>query len=180
MKRLLGSLCLTACVFALLASASAQEQLNFADLPLISSPQPMPNGYGQLSWGNFFYVNPFGWATAGPGYKLGSSRQDVAFIGGEFCRLGGNTCFGTITVNNPISFVPISADVAGGYGPAAVTATAYTNGKFVGQANYFVGTQMQKLLFPASWGAVTEVDLQVTGATGDLVIYDLSLYTLGG
>jgi len=180
MKRLLASLCLTICVFALLTSASAQQELNFANLPLISSPQLMPNGYGELSWGNFFYVNPYSWANAGPGYKLGASRQDVAFIGGLFCRLDGNACFGTLTVNNPLRFVLVSADVAGGYGPAAVTATAYTNGKFVGQANYFVGTQMQKLLFPPSWGAVTEVDFQVTGATGDLVIYDLSLYTLGG
>jgi len=178
MKRLLGSLCLTICVFALLTSAGAQQVLNFADLPLISSPQPMPNGYGRLNWGNFFYVNPYGWSGAGPGYKLGSSRQDVAFIGGEFCRLSGNTCFGTLT--DSLGFVLVSADVAGGYGPAAVTATAYTNGKFVGQVNFFVGTQMQKLLFPSSWDGVTEVDFQVTGATGDLVIYNLSLYTLGG
>jgi hypothetical protein len=178
MKRLLGSLCLTVCAFALLTSADAQQLVNFADLPLINSPQPMPNGYGRLSWGNFFYVNPYGWSDAGPGFKLSSARQDIAFIGGEFCRLGGNACFGTLT--DSLGFELVSAEVAGGYGPAAVTATAYTNGKFVGQANFFVGTQMQKLLFPSSWGAITEVDFQVTGATDDLVIYELSLYTFGG
>ena len=178
MKRLLLGFCLGICVFALMASAGAQEQLNFANLPLVSSPMPMPNGYGQLSWGNFFYVNPFGWSGAGAGYKLGGTGQDVAFIGGLFCNLNGKSCFGTLTDSR--GFVLVSAEVAGGYGPAAVTAIAYSNGTYVGQANYFVGTQMQKLLFPSSWNVVTEVDFQVTGATGDLVFYDVNLYTLGG
>jgi hypothetical protein len=178
MKRFCGTLGLALCVFALVVSASAQQDLNFTNLPLVNSPSPMPNGYGQLSWGNFFYVNPFGWPEAGIGYKLGTQGKDVAFIGGLFCRISGNTCFGTLS--DPLGFVLVSANVAGGYGPAAVTATAYQNGKFIGTANYFVGTQMEALQFPSSWGAVTEVDFAVTGATGDLVIYDLKLYTLGG
>jgi hypothetical protein len=178
MKRFLGSSCLAICALALVATANAQQFVNFADLPLVNSPQLMPNGYHELSWGNFFYVNPYGWSGAGPGYKFGSTGEDVAFIGGMFCRLDGNTCFGTLT--DPLGFVLVSADVAGGYGPAAVTATAYKNGKYVGQANFFVGMLKQKYTFPASWGAVTEVDFAVTGQTGDLVIYDLSLYTLGG
>jgi len=178
MKRFFGSICLALCVLALAASASAQEDVNFAGLPLISTPSPMPSGYAELNWGNFFYVDPFSWSDAGPGYKLNSKAGDVAFIGGQFCRLSGNTCFGTLT--DPLGFAVVSANVAGGYGPAAVIATAYKNGKFVGSANYFVGTQMQTLHFPASWGVITELDLQVTGAVGDLVVYSISLYTLGG
>jgi len=178
MKRFLGSIGLALCVFALMASASAQQEVNFANLPLVSTPSPMPTGYGELSWGNFFYVNPFGWSGAGPGYKLDSKVEDVAFIGGQFCRLSGNTCFGTLS--DPLGFAVVSANVAAGYGPAAVIATAYNNGKFVGTANYFIGTEMQTLHFPSSWGVVTEVDLQVTGTTGDLVLYSMTLYTLGG
>lgn len=178
MQRVISISCLVLCVLALLTGASAQQNLNFANLPPISSPAPMPTGYGQLTWGNFFYVNPWIWAGAGPGYKLGSQGQDVAFVGGEFCRLSGNTCDATLV--DSLGFELIRADVAGGYGPAAVTATAFNSGKYVGSANYFVGTGMQTLQFPASWGIVTEVQLQVTGATGDLVVYSLDLYTLGG
>jgi hypothetical protein len=178
MKRFFGSIVLALCVFALVASASAQQEVTFASLPLVSTPAPMPNGYAEFSWGNFFYVNPFGWSGAGPGYKLDTKLEDVAFIGGQFCRLSGNTCFGTLT--NPLGFAVVSANVAGGYAPAAVIVNAYKNGKFIGTANYFVGMQIQTLQFPASWGAITELDFQVTGQTGDLVLYSINLYTLGG
>ncbi len=36
------TLVLLACLLALALGASAQENLNFADLPLVSSPAPMP------------------------------------------------------------------------------------------------------------------------------------------
>ena len=173
------TLVLLACLMALAIGATAQEQLNFANLPAINSPSPMPAGYGQLTWGNFFYVNPDGWSGAGPGYKLGLQNQDVAFIGGLNCRLaGGNSCFGTL--NDSLGFQLISANVAGGYGPAAITAIAYKNGAYVGTANFFVGTSMETLTFPSSWGVVTEVSIEVTGATNDLVVYSLNLYTVGG
>jgi hypothetical protein len=68
--------------------------------------------------------------------------------------------------------------VAGGYGPAAVTATAYNNGAYVGTTNFFVGTQMETVSFPSSWGVVTEISFQVTGQANDLVVYSLSLYTI--
>jgi len=168
---------LLACLLALATGAIAQEQLNFDNLPLLSSPSPMPNGYGNLNWGNFFYVNPYAWSGAGPGYMLGPQGEDVAFIGGEYCRLGGgNSCFGTLS--DAGGFQLVSAQVAGGFGPAAITATAYNNGTYVGSANFFVGTQMETLNFPSSWGVVTEVSIQVTGQTNDLVVYKLSLYTI--
>ena len=37
---------------------------------------------------------------------------------------------------------------------------------------------MQELTFLSSLGLVTEVSLQVTGATGDQVMYNLNLYTV--
>lgn len=178
MKRLFSTLALTVCLLALVAGASAQQSINFSNLPLVNSPSPMPSGYGQLDWGNFFYVNPYGWSGAGPGYRLGPQGHDVAFIGGLFCRLSGDTCFGTLSSTRGFSLV--SALVAGGYSPAAITVTAYNNGVYVGAQNYFVGMQMSNLKFPASWGIITQVTIQVTGQTGDLVLYSLSLYTLGG
>lgn len=179
MQRLISISCFVLCVLALLTGASAQQQLTFNSLPPVNSPSLMPNGYGQLDWGNFFYVDPWNWSGAGPGYKLGAPGEDVAFLGGAFCRISGdNTCFGTLADSR--GFELISADVSGGYGPAAVTATAYRNGIYLGSENYFVGTQMQTLNFPSYWGVVTEVQIAVTGATGDLVVYNLNLYTLGG
>jgi hypothetical protein len=60
------------CVLAMVATARAQQSLNFADLPLINMPSPMPNGCGHMDWGNdFYYVNPEGWLGAGRGFKLG-------------------------------------------------------------------------------------------------------------
>ena len=178
MKRLFSTIALTLCLLALVVGASAQQTLNFSTLPLVNSPTPVPNGFEQFDWGNFFYVNPYGWADAGPGYKLGPQGQDVAFIGGQFCRLSGDTCFGTIS--NARGFALISAKVAAGYSPAAVTVTAYNNGAYVGAQNYFVGSQMSTLKFPTSWGVITQITIQVTGQTGDLVLYSMSLFTLGG
>jgi hypothetical protein len=176
MKTLVATASLTLCLLGLAIGAAAQEQLNFSQLPLLDTPAPMPNGYGQLNWDNFFYVNPATWSGAGPGYKLGTQSGDVAFVGGRNCRLVGYTCFGTIS--NQAGFQLVSATVAGGYGPAQITVTAYNNGAFLGSAQYFMGTQQQTLSFPQSWGIATQVMFQVTGQPGSLVIYNLSAYTL--
>jgi len=176
MKSLLSTACLILCLLAAVVGASAQAQLNFSQLPLVSTPAPMPNGYGQLSWGNFFYVDPYEWSDAGSGFKLGAQGQDVAFVGGEFCRLSGNTCYGTLS--DSAGFELVSAQVAGGYGPGAVTALAYNNGTYVGSKTFFVGMHMETVNFPPSWGLITEVSLQVNGPPGELVVYSLSLYTV--
>jgi hypothetical protein len=173
MKKTLATL---ACLMALAIGATAQQQLNFSNLPLVSSPSMMPNGYGGLSWGNFFFVNPYSWSGAGPGYELGAQGEDVAFVGGLFCRLQSNSCTGILS--NTSGFELLSAQVAGGYGPASVTATAYNNGTSLGSMNFFVGTAMQTVNFPSSWGIATEVQFQVTGQTDDLVVYNVSLYTI--
>jgi hypothetical protein len=174
------TLVLMACILALVIGASAQENLNFADLPLVSTPAPMPNGYGGLNWSNISYVDPSLWSGAGPGYKDGPVGQDVAFVGGKVCRLLQEYCFGTISSSGArTSFQAISATVAGGFGPTNITVTAYNNGNYVGSAFYMLSTQMQILNFPSSWGSITQLVFQTSGG-GDLVIYDVSAYLLGG
>ena len=174
------TLVLLACILTVALSAAAQENLNFANLPLVNSPALMPNGYGQLNWTNIFYVDPYEWSGAGPGYKLGPVGKDVTFVGGKVCRLYQEACFGTITsMGGPTSFQVVSATVAGGFGLTNLTVTAYNNGAYVGSSAYLLNTQMQVLDFPSSWGSITQLVFQIPGG-GDLVVYDLNAYILGG
>ncbi len=174
------TLVLLTCILALTIGASAQENLNFANLPLVGTPAPMPSGYGQLNWTNIFYVDPNEWSGAGPGYRRGPVGQDVAFVGGKVCRLLQEYCFGTISsLGGPTSFQAVSAVVAGGFGPTQITVTAYNNGSYVGSSAYLLSTQMATLNFPSSWGSITQLVFQTSGG-GDLVIYDVSAYLLGG
>jgi hypothetical protein len=174
------TLVLLACLLALALGASAQENLNFANLPLVNSPAPMPNGYGGLNWANIFFVDPYLWSGSGPGYKDGPVGEDVAFVGGKVCRLLQEACYGTISsAGGPTSFQAVSATVAGGFGTTYITVTAYNNGKYVGSGFYMLGTQMQTLNFPSSWGSITQLVFQTPNG-GDLVLYDLQVYLLGG
>jgi hypothetical protein len=167
---------LLAFILALALGATAQEDLNFADLPLVSSPTPLPNGYGQFNWNNIFYVDPYHWSSSGSGYRDGPGGQDVAFIGGKICRVLQEACYGTITASSVhIVFSPVSATFAGGFGPTYVTATAYNNGTYVGSMSFPLNTGMRTLNFPSSWGFITQLTLQ-TDAGGDLVLYDLKAY----
>lgn len=150
MKPAFATVCTLICLLALTVGASAQATLNFADLPLMNTPSPMPSGYGQIDWGNFYYVDPFSWSGAGPGERLGPQGQDIAFLGSRTCRLVQYACFGTIT--DPRGFQLVSATIAGSQGPTAVTATAYNNGNFVGTTNLFITSQMRTVVFPANWG----------------------------
>lgn len=174
------TLVLLACIVALALGASAQENLNFANLPLVSTPAPMPSGYGQLNWSNILYVDPSEWSGAGPGYKDGPVGEDVAFVGGKVCRLLQEYCFGTISsLGASTSFQAVSATVAGGFGPTQITVTAYNNGNYVGSSAYLLGTQMQILNFPSKWGSITQLVFQTSGG-GDLVIYDVRAFLAGG
>jgi len=174
------TLILLACMLALALGATAQEQLSFANLPQVSTPTLLPNGYGGLNWSNVFYVDPSEWSGAGSGYKDGPVGQDVAFVGGKVCRLLQEYCYGTISSNGgPTSFQAVSAVVAGGFGPTYITVTAYKNGTYVASAFYSLNTSMQTLSFPASWGSITQLVFQTSGG-GDLVFYNLSVYLLGG
>jgi hypothetical protein len=170
------TLVVLAFALALALAATAQEDLNFAELPLVSSPTPMPNGYGQFNWNNIFYVDPYHWSGAGSGYRDGPIGRDVAFIGGRICRAVQEACYGTITSDNPhLVFEPVSATMAGGFGPTYVTATAYNSGNYVGSMSFPLGTGMRTLHFPVSWGFITQLTLQ-TDMGGDLVLYDLQAY----
>jgi len=191
MKSLFSTACLILCLLSLVAGATAQNQINFASLPLVGSPMPVPNGYAGFNWTNILYVDPAEWQSAGPGYKLSSSpNQDVAFVGGVTCLIPqrGENCWGSISINansgsggihNPLSFQLVSATVAGGFGPTTITVVAYNNGNYVGSAFYDLSGQLQTINFPASWGGLTEVTFQ-TAAMGDLVIYNLQAYWLLG
>lgn len=178
MKRLTLTTCLFLCILAAAFNLSAQQQINFSQLPFVSAPSPMPSGYGRLNWANFFYVNPYAWTEAGPGYRLQPQTTDVVFVGGEFCQLSGYACSGSI--NSSTGFVLLTAQVAGGYGTTQVTVTAYNKGTFLGTAQYLVSPQVQNMNFPPTWGAATEVMFQVTGQPGSLVFYNLTAYYLGG
>ena len=171
---------LFACVVALALAAAAQEDMNFADMPLVSLPSLMPNGYGGMNWNNIFYIDPHQWSGSGPGYMHGPVGRDVVFIGGKICRLMQEACYGTISSpGGPMGFQPVSVVVAGGFGATYIFVTAYNNGSYVGQMAFPLGTEMRTLKFPASWGSITQLVFMTTGG-GDLVIYDMQLYKLGG
>ena len=180
MKNLIATASLTLCVLALAVSASAQQQINFADLPLVASPAPVPLGYASLNWGNFWYVDPSEYAGAGPGYNNLLTHRDVALIGGQFCAPLGPGCFGTITSQGSrTAFHAISVIVAAGYQANQVTIRAYNNGSFVGYCTFNLGTAPQLVRFPETWGAITELQIE-TDQAGGLVLLDLSAYTIGG
>jgi hypothetical protein len=169
------TLVLLACLLALALAATAQQQINFADLPLVGTPAPIPAGYGRLNWGNFWYVNPSQYPGAGPGYQNLFTHRDIAFIGGQFCGPVKPGCYGVIT--SPGAFVAVSALVAGGYKGNLITVLAYNNGSFVGSARYNLSTRPQVMNFPQAWGFITEMQIQ-TDEPGDLVLFDLSLYPI--
>jgi hypothetical protein len=174
------TLVLLVSLLALAIGATAQQQINFSDLPLVASPSPMPLGYGSLNWSNFWYVDPSEYAGAGPGYNNLLTRRDVAFIGGQHCAPVGPACFGTITSQGSrTAFQAISAIMAAGYQGNRVTVLAYNNGSFVGSFSFSLGTVAQAISFPATWGAITEMQIQ-TDEAGDLVLLDLNVYNLGG
>ncbi|HUK43388.1 MAG TPA: hypothetical protein VLW48_02985 [Candidatus Bathyarchaeia archaeon] len=174
------TLVLLATLLALAIGATAQQQITFSDLPLVGSPTPMPSGYSSLNWSNFWYVDPGEYAGAGPGYNNLFTHRDVAFIGGQHCAPLGPACFGTITsLGSRTAFQVVSAVMAAGYRANQITVSAYNNGSFVGSFSFNLGTVPQAVSFPASWGAITEMQIQ-TDEAGDLVLLDLNAYTLGG
>jgi len=184
------TLALLACVLALALGVSAQQQISFANLPLVSTPTLLPSGYSQLNWSNFFYVDPLEWSGAGPGYKYGPDHGDVAFIGEQYClydplMIGRVTlplaCFGTISsAGGPTGFQPVSATAVGGFGPTSVTVTAYNNGKYVGSSVYNLTTAPQNISFPASWGTITEMVIETEHRGENFVLFNLNVYILGG
>lgn len=170
------TLVLLTCLVGLALAATAQQQINFFDLPLVGTPAPVPAGYGGLNWSNFWYVDPSRYPGAGPGYQNLFTHRDIAFIGGQFCGPVMPGCYGVITSPGR-AFIPLSALVAAGYRANQIKILAYSNGTFVGSASYNLATKPRVLNFPQAWGAITEMQIQ-TDEAGDLVLFDLSLFPI--
>lgn len=177
-------------VLVLTLGMVAQTQVSFSNLPLVSQPAPVPSGYYGLNWSNISYVDPVKWSGAGPGFMLNAAlNRDVAFVGTASCTCCPpvhSACFGSILVSstggtgNPeISFQALSATVAAGFNPNSITVLAYNHGNYVGTAVYNLEAQLQTILFPPSWGEITELTFQ-TEAAGDLVFYGLAVNISGG
>ncbi len=160
--------------------ALAQEQINFADLPLVPTATPMPLGYQGMNWANFYYVNPGLYASSGPGYLNLLTHRDVVFVGGQFCGPVGPGCFGIISSpGGPTAFQVVSAVMVAGYDQNTVAVYAYDRGTYKGTINVVVSTNPQLVHFPASWGPITELQIQ-TNRPGNLVLWGLSLYRILG
>ena len=156
-------------LFALTLGLSAQNLIDFGSLPSVNTPTPVPI-IGNYHWGGIYYVNPWLWPAAGPGFKHQEFIRnfDVAFI--PYTCVNA-ICAGSISSSTP--FVLRFAHIAAGYPwptPSQLFVIAYNNGKYVGSITYNTTTQVQQIVFPAEWGAVTQVMFQ-----GDVVFFDLNV-----
>ena len=161
-------------ILALAVSAKAST-VNFAALPAATTPTLVPNGYSNLDWSNFYYVDPI-WSGAGDGFRQGPSALDVAYLGGGECEKEGASCSASINSSSATAmqgFVAQSAIVAAGYHAETIKVTAYNRGNFVGSQQYDLTTSLQQINFPANWGTVTQLVLDTN--TGTLVLYALQV-----
>ncbi len=166
------TLALLACMLVWAVGGSAQT-VSFSALPATNHPTLLPNGYGNLDWANFSYVDPL-WSGAGLGFKQGPNALDVAFMGGGVCELTEVSCSASISshasnASSVAGFRAQSAIVAAGYHAESVVVLAYNNGQFVGMQNYDLTTSLQQINFPGSWGAITQLVMDTT--KGTVVLY---------
>jgi hypothetical protein len=180
------TLLLLAALLALAIGAGAQGVIDFADLPGtpgISTPNPMPHGYAGLNWSGFYYVNPFAWSGAGPGFKHKEWMMGPDVVFAPF-GCAGLSCYASLSVGSSAlppgfpgaGFHLITAMAAAGYptmgmGGSPLIVTAYRNGKYVGRLTYMMTTDAQSLDFPSEWGSVTQVVFQ-----GSIVLYNITVY----
>src|SRR5271167_1619218 len=140
-----------ACTLALALGASAQT-VNFAALPAVSHPTLLPDGYANLDWANFYYVDPI-WSGAGAGFRQGPNALDVAYMGGGVCELTEVSCSASISPNalgafSASGFTAQSAIVAAGYHSETINVFAYHQGDFVGSQSYNLTTSLQQITYP--------------------------------
>ncbi len=126
---------LVAFILALVLGASAST-VNFGALPAKTTPSLLPNGYGNLDWSNFYYVDPI-WSGAGDGFKRGPNSLDVAFMGGGQCEKEGVSCSASISSNSSSStlvqgFTAQSAIVAAGFHSELINVSAYNQRQLCG------------------------------------------------
>src|SRR5271157_4235059 len=83
-------------LLGLALAANAQGSFNFSNLPDVSAPTPVPNDYGGVNWTGVFYVDPFEWSGAGPGFRhtQNNAGKDVAFAP-YACQ--ASTCYASIS-----------------------------------------------------------------------------------
>ncbi len=107
----------------------------------------MPNGHGGVNWAGVFYVDPWEWGGAGPGFKHAQNGpgKDVAFSP-YVC--GGVTCYATITSVDGKGFLLSSATAASGYNKNPLVVLAYSHGQYVGTQTFMLTTDLQQLDFP--------------------------------
>jgi hypothetical protein len=168
--------------------ASAQQQIDFAQLSNSGVPSSIPENYAGLHWTGLDAVNALTYGEAGPGFSTGPEVM-VAFAGGPLCypNYGGmvndgsaskNICeasissgFGTDGVG---TFEIKSAVVASGWTNGFVVVTAYNNGVQVGSSQkYALTTNSTTLAFP-NWGPITQLVLHPS-PNGSFVLYVLQL-----
>jgi hypothetical protein len=171
---------LFATILALALGASA-ESVNFGALPAVSNPTLLPNGYSNLDWSGFYYVDPI-WSGAGVGFKQGPNSLDVAYMGGGHCEKAGVSCSASISsnaasANAAAGFKAQSAIVAAGYHSETINVSAYKQGQFVGSQNYNLSTSLQQINFPAGWGMITQLVMDTN--SGTLVLYALNMQSVG-
>ncbi len=162
-------------LLGLAIGACAQGTFNFSSLPDVSIPTPMPNGYGGVNWVGVFYVDPWRWSGAGPGFKhiQNTPGKDVAFFPYACISVG---CFASINSVDGRGFLFSSATAAAGYyskSPVPLIVRAYSNGKYVGTQTFMLTTDLQQLDLPPEWGPITQVVFQ-----GSIVFYDLTIEIL--
>ena len=117
---------------------TSAQTVTFAALPAVSNPTLLPNGYANLNWANFSYVDPL-WSGAGIGFKQGPNALDVAFMGGGMCELTEVSCSASISYNastasSVAGFQARSAIVAAGYHSETISVSALQSGPLLGIA----------------------------------------------
>ncbi len=179
---------------ALTLTAGAQTMIDFTSLPDTGTPQAIPENYAGLHWTGLDYVSCMMWDYVngniewGDGFMIGPEAQ-VAFAGGPMCyaKHGGNTnenvCQASIAAgvgpNALTEFRPDYAVMALGWktdGKQFVTVDAYNNGVKIAtqRFNLQVAAQKYKLVFPNSWGEVTQLVFHPSPG-GAFVMYVLQL-----
>jgi hypothetical protein len=187
-------------ILTLAMCASAQQLVDFTQLPASGSPQPVPNGYDGLRWDAIefvsaplypdanLYIGANGAVNSGRGFFTGNEAM-VAFGGGPMCyhdygatvadgQTDKHICESSISAWNKAVFQVDSAIVSDGWDASGdfITVTAYNNGVQVGSSfQYPLSTTAQKLDFTKNnWGKITELVIHPS-PKGSFVIYTLEV-----
>ncbi|MGB8890060.1 MAG: hypothetical protein WCC87_25275 [Candidatus Korobacteraceae bacterium] len=194
---------LAAIVLTLAMCASAQQFVDFTQLPATGSPTAIPLGYGGLSWDAVefvaaplyddanLYIGAGTGINSGRGFFTGNEAM-VAFGGGPMCykkystvagavadgKVDKHICESSISAWNTSVFEVDTMEVSDGWDASGdfITLTAYNNGVKVNpQVQYKLSTTAQKLDLKANnWGPITELVIHPSPA-GSFVIYTMQL-----